>query len=123
MDKFGGSWRFRKGACRDENDTIFYWVSRDSVSSNFSRYEVIWLPLVIAAVLLIYVPGLGNSLVFDDAYLTDQLRADYRGFDEFRVRMLSYGSFVWLQALIGEGWWKQRLVNLAIHLGLVLAAR
>jgi tetratricopeptide (TPR) repeat protein len=91
------------------------------VSSNFSRYEVIWLPLVIAAVLLIYIPGLGNSLVFDDAYLTDQLRSDYRGFDEFRVRMLSYGSFVWLHALMGEGWWKQRLVNLAIHLAVVVA--
>src|SRR4029077_17489434 len=33
--------------------------------------------------------------------------------------LLSYGSFVWVQTLLGEGWWKQRLVKLAIHIGVV----
>ena len=121
MEKFGGSWRFRKAACRGENDTIFYWVSRDSVSSNSFRYELIWLPLVVAAALLIYLPGLGNGLVFDDAYLTERLFSEYRSLRDLRVRVLSYGSFVWLQSLVGEGWWKQRLLNLAIHLAVVVA--
>jgi tetratricopeptide (TPR) repeat protein len=35
--------------------------------------------------------------------------------------MLSYGSFLWVQALVGEGLWKQRLFNLALHIGVVLA--
>jgi Tfp pilus assembly protein PilF len=83
---------------------------------------LLWLPLVVAALLAIYLPALGNSPVFDDAYLVDgDLFATYRSWLEPRTRMLSYGSFVWVQALFGDGWWKQRLVNLGIHLGVVLA--
>jgi hypothetical protein len=37
------------------------------------------------------------------------------------VRFLSYGSFVWVQAILGDGWWKQRLVNIAIHAAVVWA--
>jgi tetratricopeptide (TPR) repeat protein len=85
-----------------------------------SRSEWTWLPVVLAAVLLIYLPGLSNGLVFDDAYLTEGLFNDYRTLD-WRSRMLSYGSFVWLQAIVGEGWWKQRLFNLLLHVGVILA--
>ncbi len=74
---------------------------------------------LLAALLVIYVPGLGNPLVYDDSLLTEGLFKDYAAI-ELRVRMLSYGSFVWVQALVGEGWWKQRLVNLAIHAGVVV---
>src|SRR5258706_8774456 len=98
----------------------FIRLTPDSVRSHFSRYDLIWLPVVVAALLAIYLPGLGNSLVFDDAYLSDGLFSDYRYLSELRVRMLSYGSFVQLQALFGEGWWKQRLVNLAIHMCVVV---
>jgi hypothetical protein len=35
--------------------------------------------------------------------------------------MLSCGSFVWLHALLGDGCWKQRLVNVFIHLGVVVS--
>jgi tetratricopeptide (TPR) repeat protein len=92
------------------------------VTARFSRIELIWLPIVLIALLGIYLPSLGNLLVFDDGYLADgKLFADYRKAFELRARMLSYGSFVWLQALAGEGWWKQRLVNLAIHGGVVVA--
>src|SRR5438128_7638498 len=35
--------------------------------------------------------------------------------------MLSYGSFVWLRELLGDEWWKQRVVNLAIHFGVIVS--
>jgi tetratricopeptide (TPR) repeat protein len=92
------------------------------VTARVSPRELIWLPIVLVALLGIYLPGLGNLPLFDDAYLANgNLFADYRSWFELRARMLSYGSFVWLQALLGEGWWKQRLVNLAIHMGVVIA--
>lgn len=80
------------------------------------RREHLWIPLLLAAVLLIYVPGLGNPLVFDDELLTEaRFARDYANPLTAKERMLSYGSFVWLQWLLGEGWWKQRLVNLLLH--------
>ncbi|HET9653228.1 MAG TPA: hypothetical protein VFP36_13595, partial [Usitatibacter sp.] len=86
------------------------------------RRDMLWLPIVLAAVLVIYLPGLDNALVFDDGYLADgELFRDYQSTFEFRARMLSYGSFVWLQALFGEGWWKQRLFNVFLHLGVILS--
>jgi protein O-mannosyl-transferase len=92
------------------------------VTTRPTRIELIWLPLVIAAVLVIYLPGLGNALVFDDGYLADgELFADYASAFQLRARMMSYGSFVWLQAIFGEGWWKQRLFNVLIHCGVVVA--
>ncbi len=81
-----------------------------------SRGELLWLPIVLVALLVIYLPGLGNALVYDDSYLTEGLFTDYRSLLKLQPRMLSYGSFVWMHALLGDGWWKQRLVNLAIHL-------
>jgi protein O-mannosyl-transferase len=91
------------------------------VSSQFVRREWIPLSLLVAAVLAIYVPSLGNAPIFDDQYLVDgQLLRDYSS-PELRVRAVSYGSFVWLDALFGEGWWKHRMVNLSVHLGTILA--
>ncbi|MDD2545157.1 MAG: tetratricopeptide repeat protein [Burkholderiaceae bacterium] len=78
--------------------------------------------LLIAAVLCIYLPGLHNELVFDDMRLKDgTIFGSYGSLLAFKPRMLSYGSFVWVQSLLGEGWWKQRLVNLALHAGTVAA--
>lgn len=78
-----------------------------------------WL-LLIVAILAIYLPGLSNELIFDDARLTDGTVFDsYGSLVELRQRALSYGSFVWVEAIAGEGWWKQRLVNLLLHLGVV----
>ncbi len=34
--------------------------------------------------------------------------------------MLSYGSFVWLQAILGDGWWKQRIFNIGLHIATAL---
>ena len=84
--------------------------------------ELLWLPIVLAAVLIIYLPGLGNQPVFDDEALANgRLFADYASFRELRARMLSYGSFVWVRELFGEGWWKQRVVSLLLHVGVVVA--
>ena len=80
----------------------------------------IFFALLVAATLAIYLPGLENGLVFDDARLTDgTIFNAYGSIFQLRPRMLSYGSFVWVQALFGEGWWKQRLVNVLLHLGVV----
>jgi lipoprotein NlpI len=87
-----------------------------------SRNDLAWLALVLAGLLIIYLPGLGNPLVFDDTYLTEgNLQADFGAFHGLRPRVLSYGTFLWLPALVGEGWWKQRLFNLLIHAGVVVS--
>ena len=84
--------------------------------------HVAWVPLVVAALLVIYIPSLGNALVFDDGYLADgELFSDYRSWLEMRARWLSYGSFVWLQSFVGDGWWKQRVFNLLVHCAVVVA--
>lgn len=81
----------------------------------------VWLALGVIGLLVIYLPGLGNGLVFDDARFTDgTIFSGYAGWPELKQRVLSYSSFVWVQALFGEGWWKQRLVNLLLHGGVVL---
>ena len=78
---------------------------------------LVFLFALVAAVLLVYVPGLQNELVFDDARLTDgTVFGNYGHLLEIKRRMLSYGSFVWVQNLLGEGWWKQRLLNVVLHL-------
>jgi tetratricopeptide (TPR) repeat protein len=81
----------------------------------------LWAAIVVAVALAIYLPGLGNQLVFDDSFLTENdLLAPYHSL-ALRARMLSYGSFVWIQSLLGDRWWTQRIVNLAIHLAVVAA--
>lgn len=78
--------------------------------------------LLLVAILAIYLPGLGNELLFDDEILENgHIFENYGGLFEFRQRLISYGSFGWVQALFGEGWWKQRLFNLGIHVGVVVA--
>lgn len=85
------------------------------------RSEWVWLPAIVAGILAIYLPGLANSLVFDDGPLAEDLFQRYRSLADLQVRHLSYGSFPWLASLFGDGWWKQRLVNIGIHAGVVVA--
>ncbi|QJR16533.1 tetratricopeptide repeat protein [Usitatibacter palustris] len=88
----------------------------------FSRSEWLWLPLVVAAVLAIYLPGLGNVPLFDDEYLTSgRLAAEYASLLELRARLLSYATYRWVQDFLGDGYWKQRLVNVGFHLATVIA--
>ena len=79
-------------------------------------------PLAIAAVLLalalaaVYGFGLSNGLVFDDSALTDgRVFGSYGSLFQLQPRLLSYGSFVWLQKLFGESWAMQRGFNVALH--------
>ena len=66
----------------------------------------------------LYATGLGNKLVFDDNALVNGVVFDHYGsLLELKARVLSYGSFVWLQQLLGEHWPLQRGFNVLIHLG------
>lgn len=77
---------------------------------------------LVLAVLGIYLPGIQNELLFDDLRLSDgTIFGEYGNLLQFKQRMLSYGSFVWIQGLVGDGWWKQRLVNVVLHLGVIAA--
>jgi len=90
------------------------------LAKRMQRKDLIGLGAVLAALLVVYLPGLGNPLVFDDVFLTTGQLEPYRS-PQLQVRMLSYGSFVWVQALFGDGWWKQRIVNLVLHFGVAVA--
>lgn len=72
---------------------------------------------VLACVCVIYGLGLSNELVFDDARLTDgTILGQYGSLLKIQPRMLSYGSFAWLQPLLGEGYAGQRVLNALLHL-------
>lgn len=76
--------------------------------------------VLLIAVLAIYIPGLHNELVFDDLRLVDGgIFGLYGNLLDFKQRMVSYGSFVWIDQLAGAGWWKQRIVNIALHIAVV----
>jgi tetratricopeptide (TPR) repeat protein len=80
-----------------------------------------WIPLLVLGLGLIYLPGLGNDLIFDDEILTDG--TVFEGYGSplaVKARSLSYGSFVWIRTLFGEEWLPQRLTNLGLHLATAL---
>lgn len=79
---------------------------------------LIFILLLAAATIAVYFPSLGNELVFDDRRLTDgSIFGVFGNILVLRPRMLSYGSFVWLRSLVGDGWWAQRLVNVVLYIG------
>lgn len=81
----------------------------------------LWLIALAVGTAVIYAPGLGSPLFFDDELLlSGELFRLYSSLD-IRERLLSYGSFVWIQALLGDGWWKQRVVNVLLHFAVVAA--
>ena len=79
-----------------------------------------WLIYAVAlaiGVAVLYYFGIDNKLIFDDARLTDgTIWGQYGSLMELKARLLSYGSFVWLQSFFGEGWWKQRAFNVVLHI-------
>lgn len=76
------------------------------------------LLLIAALTLGVYALGLGNGLVFDDDRLTDgTVYEHYGSLLLLQQRLLSYGSFVWVNALAPDQLPLQRLVNLVMHLG------
>ena len=69
----------------------------------------------------LYSVASNNQLVFDDARLTDgTIFGQYGSLIQFKSRVLSYDSFVWFQSIFGDGWWKQRVFNTALHIGTAL---
>lgn len=85
-----------------------------------AKTPYLFAAILLVAVLGVYLPGLNNGLIFDDLRLEDgTIFGEYGNLLQFKQRMLSYGSFVWAQEILGEGWWKQRLINLALHFGVV----
>ncbi|WP_049696926.1 tetratricopeptide repeat protein [Acidovorax sp. MR-S7] len=86
-------------------------------------FSYVFALMLILAVLGVYLPGLQNDLLFDDTSLLKNrvIFNTYGNLLEFKQRMVSYGSFVWVEQLAGPGYWKQRLVNVALHLGAVAA--
>ena len=78
------------------------------------------LAVLLFVVFLVYLPTLPNALIFDDAIITNgQLLSEYGAGFALKARVLSYSSIVWLQKATGDAWWLQRLVNIALHLGVV----
>ena len=74
-----------------------------------------------AAIAFVYSFSLNNQLVFDDERLTDgTVFGQYGSLMQLKARTLSYGSFVWVKQILGDGWWKQRVFNIALHIGTAL---
>lgn len=70
----------------------------------------------------LYAFGIDNQLVFDDARLMDgTVFGQYGSLLQLKARLLSYGSFVWLHSILGDGWWKQRIFNIGLHIATALA--
>jgi protein O-mannosyl-transferase len=85
------------------------------------RGQWIWLAATLAIALGIHLTGLFNLPVFDDAFYSDgELKSRFSHF-ALRPRALSYGTFVWIEAVFGDAMWKQRLANMAMHLATVAA--
>ena len=84
--------------------------------AKISKTSVLFAILLIAAIFCVYGPGLNNQLVFDDQRLLElSFFESYGNLLQFKQRMLSYGTFVWIQNLFGEGWWKQHVFNITLH--------
>lgn len=74
-----------------------------------------------AGIAILYAFGINNQLVFDDARLTDgSIFSQYGSLFQLKARLLSYGSFVWVRDILGDGWWKQRAVNIGLHIATAL---
>lgn len=81
-----------------------------------SSTAVMALALTLLAA-IVYGLGWGNGLVFDDARLTDgTILQGYGSLWPIKQRMLSYGSFVWLDHLAPGLLPLQRVFNLLLHL-------
>ena len=82
----------------------------------------VWLAILVMAICIVYVPGLENVPMFDDDLLTNgTIFAEHGHLQEVRTRLFSYGSYTWVHNLFGDGWWKQRLVNLFVHIAVAFA--
>lgn len=91
-----------------------------NINQTIGRFA--WLAVVLVVLAGLYLPALNHPLIFDDEALTDgRIFGVYGSLSQWQPRALSYGSFVWIQALFGENWAVQRGFNLLVHVGVVLA--
>ena len=75
---------------------------------------------LLVVVVVLYLPSLGNVLVFDDNILSGgQVFAEYWNPLALKPRSLSYSTFSWLHAIAPDAWWLQRLVNIGVHAAVV----
>jgi Flp pilus assembly protein TadD len=88
------------------------------VAFSIKRWQsTIYVALLCAAVAVVYSFGLHNELIFDDARLTEgTVIENYGSLTSLKLRLLSYGSFNWVQALAGESMPAQRVINITLHL-------
>ena len=78
------------------------------------------LAALLVALMVLYLPSLGNALVVEDSILRGgQVFAEYWNPFALKPRSLSYSTFSWLQAAAPEAWWLQRLVNIGVHAAVV----
>lgn len=81
---------------------------------------VLCFAALLSAVVLLYLPSLGNTLLFDDYLLSGgQIFAEYWNPVALKPRSLSYSTFSWLNAVAPGAWWLQRLVNVVLHAAVV----
>ncbi|MBR0566031.1 hypothetical protein J5J83_07880 [Azoarcus sp. L1K30] len=86
--------------------------------TNCSKGLVAFTIALLTLTAAIYLPHLGSELIFDDNRLIDgTVFGAYADPLQIKQRLVSYGSFVWSTSLLGEGWWKQRLINILFHVG------
>lgn len=79
-----------------------------------------WLVLALA-VFGLHAQGFGHAFIFDDARLGDgSIFGRHGSLLTLQPRMLSYGSFVWIDALAPGAWALQRAFNVALHLGVCM---
>jgi len=88
------------------------------VLNNIKSWRSLIYPVLLClAVALPYAVGLQNDLIFDDGRLIDgTVRDGYASLLQLKARLLSYGTFNWVDALAGDSVAVQRVVNIALHL-------
>lgn len=90
--------------------------------NNNRLHTAVFLLIVGFALAALYATGLQNELVFDDARLTDgTVFGPFGQLFPLRARLLSFGSFVWMKSVFGDGWVAQRALNICIHVLTTLA--
>ena len=92
----------------------------DTLKPENDKGTYIFAVAVMCGLLAVYLPGINYGLLFDDQRLIDgSIFGSYGNLLEIKPRMISYGTFVWIDAVLGEGYWKQRLFNLGLHMGVI----
>ncbi|MFA7606882.1 MAG: tetratricopeptide repeat protein [Rhodocyclaceae bacterium] len=73
--------------------------------------------LMLLCLAFIYGGGLGNEFIFDDDILRTVVPEEYGSLVELKPRLLSYGSFVWIDAVVPESLsiQVQRFFNVLLH--------